>query len=423
VTVNEQGRRLRRDVAWNLVPVALLGVIGLGLNFAIGRWWGAAALGVFNLVTTAFFVLAVVGASGLQYAVLRAVAEDPEDRDRVAAVVVGAFVPNVGFAALATVVFFAIRQPVARLLGSTAVAEGMLWATPGLFCFAVNKVLLGVVNGLRRMRAFAIYTSLRYLLLATGLVLARASDLGADHLAVLWTFTEGTLLLVLLGELVMTVRLTRCRGWTAWARQHVDYGLRGVLATLGSEINSKLDVWMLGIALSESQVGIYSLAAALNEGVMQLAVVLQNNLNPLVARACAGHRPGEVDVLARRTRRWFVPAMIGACAVSAAMYPLVIPWLVGDPAFAAGAVPFAILMAGLALASPWLPFLQVLLMAGYPGWHTVYVLCVVALAFLGDVLLIPVLGLAGAAIATAAAVLSAALLVRLLARARVGVRI
>jgi len=423
VTVNEQGRRLRRDVVWNLVPVALLGVVGLGLNFAIGRWWGAAALGVFNLVTTTFFVLAVVGASGLQYAVLRAVAEDPEDRDRVAAVVVGALVPNVVLAAVATLVFLAIRQPVARLLGSTSVAEGMLWATPGLFCFAVNKVLLGVVNGLRRMRAFAIYTSLRYLLLATGLVLARTFDLCADHLAVLWTFTEGTLLLVLLGELVVTVRLTRCRGWAAWAGRHVDYGMRGVLATLGYEINSKLDVWMLGIALSESQVGIYSLAAALNEGVMQLAVVLQNNLNPLVARACAGGRLDEVDVLARRTRRWFAPAMIGVCAVSAAMYPLVIPWLVGDPAFAAGAVPFAILMAGLALASPWLPFLQVLLMAGYPGWHTVYVLCVVAIAFLGDVLLIPVLGLGGAAIATAAAIVSAALLVRLLARARVGVRI
>ena len=39
----------------------------------------------------------------------------------------------------------------------------MLWAAPGLFCFAINKVLFGVVNGLRRMRAFAIYTSLRYI--------------------------------------------------------------------------------------------------------------------------------------------------------------------------------------------------------------------------------------------------------------------
>ena len=44
-------QRLRRDVVWNLVPIALLGVVGLGLNFLIAAWWGAAALGVFNLVS------------------------------------------------------------------------------------------------------------------------------------------------------------------------------------------------------------------------------------------------------------------------------------------------------------------------------------------------------------------------------------
>ena len=46
--------KLRRGVAWNLVPVVVLGVVGLGLNFAIGRWWGTSALGVFNQVTTAY---------------------------------------------------------------------------------------------------------------------------------------------------------------------------------------------------------------------------------------------------------------------------------------------------------------------------------------------------------------------------------
>ena len=65
--------RLRRDVAWNMVPVALLAAVGLGTNFAIYTWWNGETLAVFNLVTTAFFVLAVVGAWGLQFSVLRAI--------------------------------------------------------------------------------------------------------------------------------------------------------------------------------------------------------------------------------------------------------------------------------------------------------------------------------------------------------------
>jgi len=164
--------RLRRDVAWNLVPVVLLAGVGLGLNFVIGGWWDEAALGSFNLVTTALFVFAVIGAGGMQYAVLRGVAVDPDNRDHVAATVVGALVPNVVLAAATTGAFVALHGPIGDWLDSPAVAHGMLWATPGLFCFSVNKTLLGVVNGLRRMRAFAIYTSLRYVLLAAGVVAA-----------------------------------------------------------------------------------------------------------------------------------------------------------------------------------------------------------------------------------------------------------
>lgn len=410
-------------MGWNLAPVVLLGVVGLGLNFLIGGWWGPAALGAFNLVTTGFFALAVLGAGGLQFAVLRAVAEDPDDTERVAAVVVGALVPNLVFAAIATVVFIAIRHSIGDLVSSTAVADGMLWAAPGLFCFAINKVLLGVVNGLRRMRAFAIYTSLRYLVLGGGLVFARVVELPADHLPVIWSITEGALLLVLLCELVFTVKLVRCAGWFGWMKRHVDFGARGVIATLAYEVNSKLDVWMLGVALPETQVGIYSLASALFEGVMQLAIVVQNNLNPLLAKHLAANRPHEILELVRRTRRWFVPAMIGCCALGAVLYPLVIPWMIGNDAFADGTVPFAIMMVGVALASPYLPYAQMLMMASRPGWHTVYVLMMVAVAFIVNLVLIPRLGLSGAATATAAGVVASAVLLRVMVQLRIGIRI
>jgi O-antigen/teichoic acid export membrane protein len=422
VTGIDPGRRLRRDVVWNLVPVVLLGVVGLGLSFAISSWWGPSAFAVFNLVTTAYFALAVVGACGLQYSVLRAVAEQPDDRARVAAVVVGALVPGLVLAALATAVLVAIRPLIVRWLDSPGVGEGMLWAAPGLFCFAVNKLLLGVVNGLRRMRALAIYTSLRYLLLAAGLGIARAADLAPDHLAAIWTFTEGALLPVLIGELLATVQLARCAGWTHWVGRHLDYGARGVVATLAYEINTKLDVWMLGVLVADkAAVGIYALAAALNEGVMQLAVVLQNNVNPVVARLLARRELDELHAMVKRSRRWFVPALVAVCAAAAAVFPAVIPRLIGNPAFAAGAVPFAILMAGIAIASPYLPFAHLLLMAKRPEWHTVMLVSVVAINAIGNLVLIPRFGLSGAALSTAGTVVASAILLRGLARWRVGV--
>jgi O-antigen/teichoic acid export membrane protein len=413
--------RLRRDVAWNLIPVALLGGVGLGINFLIAGWWGAAALGVFNLVTIAFFVFAVVGAWGIQFSVLRAIAAHP---DEIPAVAVGALVPTVGLAMLVTAAWLVCRGPIADLQGSDAVAEGMLWATPGLFCFALNKVLFGIVNGHRRMRAFAVYTSLRYVLLGSGLIVAKLADVKAQHLAVIWSFTECPLLLVMIGELVATVKLRAATGWMRWAGEHLQYGARGVGATLAQEINSKLDVWMLGAAgVAKELVGVYSLAAALNEGAAQLAFVVQNNLNPMIARSLAQGDTADVEALVKRTRKWFVPVMVGAAALGALAFPIVVPRLVGDSTFDAGGVPFAILMAGLALASAWLPFTQMLMMASRPGSYTLFIALVVLTNLVANLALIPRFGMTGAALATSIAALAMCAFLSRLSRARAGVRL
>lgn len=424
MSLTEQGARLRRDVIWNLAPVVLLGVVGLGLSFAVAAWWGPAAYAVFNLVTTAYFAFAVIGTCGLQYSVLRAVAERSDDRDRVAAVVVGALVPSVVLAALATAAFLALRPVIADWLDSEGVARGMTWAAPGLFCFSINKLLFGIVNGMRRMRVLAIYTSLRYLMIAGGLGLARATDIDADHLAGIWTFTEVGTMVVLTCELLATVDLRRGAGWRAWVKVHVDYGLRGVLATLAFELNTKLDVWMLGVVVADkAAIGVYALAAALNEGVAQLANVVQNNLDPIIARLFADRDTDELRALVRRIRRWFIPAMIAICAISAAAFPLVIPPMIGNPAFEAGTIPFAIFMLGTAIASPYLPFAHLLLMAKRPGWHTCLLIAAFVFNVAGSMVLIPRFGVSGAACSMAATTVVSALLMRLLARSRLGLRI
>jgi O-antigen/teichoic acid export membrane protein len=81
------------------------------------------------------------------------------------------------------------------------------------------------------------------------------------------------------------------------------------------------------------------------------------------------------------------------------------------------------MMVGLAFASPYLPFTHVLLMANRPGWHTVYIVLVVAVNFAAQLTLIPMLGPLGAGVATAMTVVASAFLVRALARRCVGVRL
>ena len=50
------------------------------------------------------------------------------------------------------------------------------------------------------------------------------------------------------------------------------------------ELNTRVDIIMIGIFMSDEKVGIYSFAALFAEGFYQLLIVLQNILNPLMAR-------------------------------------------------------------------------------------------------------------------------------------------
>src|SRR5262249_26279834 len=142
-----------------------------------------------------------------------------------------------------------------------------------------------------------------------------------------------------------------------------------------------------------------------------------------LARQIASGAHGEAAKVVRRTRRWFVPALTGAALLGAALYPLLVPPLLGDPDFLAGAWPFAILMVGVIAASPYLPFDEVLLMAALPGWHAGYVLATVAVSLAANLALIPLLGMRGAALAAAISLALSAQLLRVLARSRAGLRI
>jgi hypothetical protein len=60
------GGRFRRDVAWNVASIAVLGVSGIALNAIIARTYDAAALGVFNQVMAAYILFSQLAVGGVR---------------------------------------------------------------------------------------------------------------------------------------------------------------------------------------------------------------------------------------------------------------------------------------------------------------------------------------------------------------------
>ncbi len=419
----QEERELKRGLAWNASSLVILGLSGFAMLAAIERLFGGEVLGRFQLVWGAYVILSQLGVGGLDRSVLRAVAEARGNRSRVAALAWGALLPAVCLALLVGALFALAAQPFAAAMGSPDVATGVLVAAPGLVFFSVNKVLLGVVNGLGRMRAFACYQALRYLLMPASVVAMHGLGWEGAWVPALFSLTEGALLLVLAGEFSATVGRPE-PGVQREMGPHLRFGLRSVLAGVILELNTRLDVLMLGYFLtSDGPVGIYSLAVAVAEGVFQLVVVMQNNYNPILARHLAARRHAELASVVAVGKRRAWTALLAVGVVSVALFPLGAELLMGGPGYRDAWLPYAILMGSICLAAGWLPFGQILLMGNRPGWHTLLMTGVLGMNFLGNALLIPHLGLAGAAVGTGLAFLVSAALTVLLSRKALGFKL
>jgi O-antigen/teichoic acid export membrane protein len=151
--------------------------------------------------------------------------------------------------------------------------------------------------------------------------------------------------------------------------------------------------------------------------------VLQNNVNPILARQIAEKDWPGLAALVRRVRVRTYFGMAAVAAVSIAVFPTVVEFLARSPGFDGAQLPFALLAAGIVLASGYIPFGQTLLMAGFPGWHSFFMLATVLVNVAGNAVLIPRIGIAGAAAATAISMLASVFLLKALVRSRVGVGI
>lgn len=406
--------RMSRDVRWNIASLGIVGIGGILLNLLIADQYGAATLGVFNQVFAAYIFFSQFAAGGVHLSALRAVAQAHRPAAR-RVTTSAAVMLTLALSLLFAGAFYFSREPIAWALRSPDVAIGMAWATIGLFCFAMNKTLLGVVNGRRQMRLYAVAQALRTIvMLAALLVLIHRGAPGAQA-PLVFTVAEVVLLAMLTAVTARDWFAPWDQRWRAWVRRHFRFGLRSAGSGIMLELNTRVDVLMLGLLTSDAVVGVYSFAAMLVEGIGQLPIVARTNVNPLLARHLKSRDLPSLDALIRRTRKLTFFAMLAVGVVAVAAYPLGLRIVTDRAAFSESWPIFAILMAGLVGSAAWIPLNQILLQGGRPATHTLMSLLIVVANIILNAALIPALGGYGAAIATATAFLIGAALVRWLA--------
>jgi O-antigen/teichoic acid export membrane protein len=416
--------KVRSDTLWSLGSFAFVAVAGVAVNLVVGRFYGPETLGGLNLVLAIYILLSQFCVWGQHYAVLQRLAvaamDEKADRHTFGDILTPAMIVAM-VASLVIIALAAAATPlVALMFGGPGFQTSYLLILPALLFFALNKVLLNALNALNRFQSFAIGQAGRYILLILMLVAWPLLGWPGDTLALAFTLSEMALCLLLWPYVQLHAALVFRPGFRDRLADVRTFGQRGMLSGAMSEINTKVDILILGMFANEQAVGVYSVAALIFEGLGQFPMVLRNLINPKLATFVAARDTDGLRSFSKKIMLVSFGGMTLAGLLAVLLYPFFVDWILVLPDYHQALPALIVLMAGLALAAPYLPFDMILSQGGRPGLQSWQKAIATAANLILNLALAPFFGMFGSAMGTAIAMVLSVVSLRYMVRRHLG---
>lgn len=242
---------------------------GFLFTFVISRYLGPDALGVFSICLTVVTILTVLGVAGLDTTMVRLIAERSAKGEHL-------FVRQIYYKAAKLVLIFTVILSVAAFFLASFIASAVfnkaqLTDPIKIASLSITPMALMMLNsqamrGLKRIREFALFQYfLRFFLPLAVLVVSMQLNYG-DQVAIT-AFVAGIFLLAF-SSTVVILRSFKCSKPTSTpgdvkVKYLFSIALPLLMASFVIFIKGRINILMLGIYMSETDVGIFTVAVKL----------------------------------------------------------------------------------------------------------------------------------------------------------------
>jgi len=407
-----------KEVARGTLLAFILKVAGSGLalsfNVAVARLLGAEGAGLYFLALAVTTIGSVIGRVGLDNALLRFVATHATHGEwgQVRAVhALGMRLAIAVSATLSLIGFFAANWMAAALFNKPELGEPLRWMSLSILPFAILNLQAESLKGLKRIRDAMLVQGIGVPMIGLLLVWPLAHVAGVEGVS--WGYLAATSLVALLSILAWHNAATPRNNEEAL----VPYPFHALWVSckplfVTSFMSAAVMPWapllMLGLWVTTAEVGIFGAATRLALLLSFLLITLNNVVAPKFAEL---HTRGDIAALGRLARRSaaMLTVMVSPLFVLLFIFSKEVMMLFGAE-FATGGPILAVLLVGqlVNVISGSVGYL--LMMSGYEKINR-NIIMTAALVQLGlVVILAPVFGGLGAAIASAISVASTNLL-------------
>ena len=429
LTKFQVSKKFSSDVLWNIGSFCVMGLSGVLLNVLIARFFALDILGGFNQVFSIYILFSQFAVCGIHLSVVKYLSEITNKDKNFNNIIFSALISVSIIAFFVCLIVFQFIPFIGELLNSLLVRNGLYFVLPGLWFFSLNKVLIAVLNGNRRMKAFAFFQAARYIFIVSVIIFCIMMHWNGEMLPIVFTIAELILFICLFLYVFFSMSLyfpkkaSFNNDLMFWFKKHVIFGTKAFLGGALGEINTRVDVLMLGVFCSDHIVGIYSFAAILVEGIAQFMFVFRANVNPIISRLFINRELEKLKYKISRGIRLFYCLMIVVGVIATIVYPFCLEMFIKNNNYNVSWVIFSILMFGVMCSSGYYPFNMILTQTGFAGYNTIFIGCIVLTNALLNLLLIPSFGMYGAAIATSIAFVCSIFYLKIFVRKLLKIRI
>ena len=397
---NTASSKFNVDLLWNMGAFALSAIIGVLLNVIIIKFYDSEVLGVFNQIYAVYILLSQLAVSGVHLSVQKYIPEYHSDKKNLNHIVTSALIITVITSIITIIVAYLFNQLPGRITNSEGVLQGFKYVIWGLLFFSMNKVLLSFLNGIREMKTFAIFQLLRFVFMLSFLVYFIFTNKEGYLLALMLPLTELLLFFIVFIYAIRFFKISIHNGFRKWLSENYRFGNKALLGNFLFDINTKVDVFMLGIFLTDSMVGIYSIAATIAEGFLQLPVLMRNNINPVITKAHTKKGYEILNQVIRKSKKGFykIIALLGLASIAG--FPLfLLVFGIKEDFYLIWSI-YAVLTLGVIITGGYLPFQMIFNQLGHPLNQTLFIFLLFLSNVIMNAIFIPLTGVIGAAIGT-----------------------
>lgn len=270
----QEAKKFALDVSHTFIASIINMLLVFVISIILARHLGAYDLGIYRLTYTFYGVATMVGALGIAVAVIKYVAEYKDDEVNLNKIVSSAIITSLISGVIMSLIIYLLSQTVADLFRTPEMKIQLMLLSPVFPFILVNSILYGTLNGLRKMKAYAIALILQQVLMTVSTVILVYRDFGVS----------GAIISIVISSIVMSAYLIySCRGYfhlildgyLETTKKLLAFGSQMFGANLINMINIQADVAFLGYFLTATNVGYYSAATGLSKFFLVVPQAIQ----------------------------------------------------------------------------------------------------------------------------------------------------